>query len=76
MSTQATKITATVPELSEWENQQKIAALAYQFWLARAFQKGSPEADWLRADRKIRGKSTTVRLRRTTVGNFLVSASA
>jgi len=73
MAMQATKITSTLPNLSESEKQQKIAVLAYEFWLARAFRDGSPETDWLRADRKIRGKAGTVRLKRTTVGNFLVS---
>lgn len=29
--------------------QRKIAALAYEFWLARGFQNGSPQQDWLRA---------------------------
>jgi hypothetical protein len=73
MATHATKTTSTLLDLSEPEKQQKIAALAYNFWLARAFRRGSPEKDWLRADREIRGKSGTVRLRRTAVGNFLVS---
>ena len=72
-ATHAAKTTSTLPELSELENQQKIAALAYEFWLARAFRRGSPETDWLRADRTIRGKPGTVSLRRTAAGNFLVS---
>ena len=31
------------------ENQDKIAALAYKYWLARGFQDGSPEEDLMRA---------------------------
>jgi len=73
MANQATKMTSTLPDLSESEKQQKIAALAYEFWLARAFRNGAPERDWLRADREVRGKAGTVKLRRTTVGLFLVA---
>jgi len=73
MANQATKMTSTLPSLSEPEKQQKIAVLAYEFWLARAFRNGSPEKDWLRADREVRHQVGTVRLKRTTVGNFLVS---
>ena len=65
MATQATNVTLTLPDLSESEKQQKIAALAYQYWLERAFRGGSPETDWLRADREVRGKMGTVKLRRT-----------
>jgi|HubBroStandDraft_3_1064219.scaffolds.fasta_scaffold464325_2 hypothetical protein len=32
---------------------QEIAALAYQFWLARGFHDGSPQEDWLRARRTV-----------------------
>ena len=73
MANRTTKMTATLPDLSEPERQQKIAALAYGFWLARAFRGGSPAEDWLRAERKIRGKAGTARLKRTAVGDFLVS---
>jgi hypothetical protein len=72
MATQATKITSILQNLSEWENQQRVAALAYNLWLARGFRRGSPETDWLRADRLIRGTSGKMRLRRTPVGYFLV----
>jgi hypothetical protein len=47
--------------------------VAYEFWLARAFQGGSPAEDWLRAYQRIRCNFGNVRLRRTTVGDFLVS---
>ena len=59
--------------LSESAKQQKIAALAYEFWLIRAFGRGSPETDWLRAERQVRGKTNSVKLKRTSRGNFLVS---
>lgn len=34
--------------------QREIAALAYKLWLARSFQNGSPQEDWLRAQRAVR----------------------
>jgi hypothetical protein len=34
--------------------QREIAALAYQFWLARGFRNGSPQEDWLRAQRAVK----------------------
>lgn len=73
MANQATKMTSTLANLSESEKQQKIATLAYEYWVVRAFRKGSPETDWLRADREVRGKAGTRKLRRTTVANYLVS---
>jgi hypothetical protein len=33
--------------------QREIAALAYKLWLARSFQNGSPQEDWLRAQRAV-----------------------
>jgi len=32
---------------------REIAALAYEFWLSRGFQRGSPQEDWLRAQRAV-----------------------
>jgi hypothetical protein len=33
---------------------EAIALLAYSFWEARGFTGGSPEEDWLRAERELR----------------------
>jgi len=33
---------------------EEIAALAYSYWKARGGQGGSPEEDWLRAERQLR----------------------
>ena len=33
--------------------QDAVARLAYKYWEARGCQGGSPEADWLRAERKL-----------------------
>ena len=36
---------------------QEVARLAYSYWEARGCQGGSPEEDWLRAERELRGRS-------------------
>jgi hypothetical protein len=33
--------------------QREIATLAYKLWLARSFRNGSPQEDWLRAQRTV-----------------------
>jgi hypothetical protein len=33
----------------------EIAHLAYSYWAARGYAGGSPEEDWLRAERELRG---------------------
>lgn len=39
------------------KEEQQITALAYQSWLERAFRNGSPQEDWLWAQRQVqRGK--------------------
>ncbi|MGO9257122.1 MAG: DUF2934 domain-containing protein [Bryobacteraceae bacterium] len=35
---------------------EQIAALAYSYWEARGRQGGSPEADWRRAEKELRGR--------------------
>jgi hypothetical protein len=35
-------------------SQEEIAALAYSYWEARGRQDGSPDEDWLRAERELR----------------------
>jgi hypothetical protein len=36
---------------------EQIAELAYSFWVERGYQNGSPEEDWLRAERELRAQS-------------------
>jgi hypothetical protein len=50
----AAQETATVSSPSRDE----IARLAYAFWEARGFAIGSPEEDWLRAERELMGSVT------------------
>jgi hypothetical protein len=33
--------------------QREITALAFKLWLARGFQNGSPQEDWLKAQREV-----------------------
>jgi hypothetical protein len=33
---------------------EDVALLAYSYWEARNFQSGSPEGDWLRAERELK----------------------
>src|ERR1700676_188375 len=35
-------------------SREAIAKLAYTFWLARGYQSGSEEEDWLRAEQQLR----------------------
>jgi hypothetical protein len=67
------RTSVTSSEISESETQQRVSARAYELWLERAFRSGSPETDWLQADREIRGKVGAVKLRRTEAGLFLVA---
>jgi hypothetical protein len=39
---------------SEAIDRQAIARLAYSYWVARGYNGGSAEEDWLRAEREIR----------------------
>ena len=73
MGSETRKMNSTLPDLSEPEKQQKIAALAFELWLDRAFRGGSPARDWLRAARDFRGKGGAAKLRRTAVGDYLVA---
>ena len=42
-----------VPRNVSPAKKREIAALAYEFWLSRGFQSGSPQEDWLRAQRAV-----------------------
>lgn len=72
MAREATEMTATLREVVEAERHRRVAALAFEFWLARAFRGGSPEADWHRADLEVRRQAGTASRRRTTGRLFLV----
>ena len=45
---------------------QAIEALAYSYWVARGCEGGSPEEDWLRAERELREGLTVVRFSKAT----------
>ena len=48
-----TQLTAALP------SQEQIAALAYLYWEARGCQGGSPEQDWLRAEKELLTSAAT-----------------
>lgn len=37
-------------------SREEIAKLAHSYWIARGYAHGSPEEDWLRAERELRNK--------------------
>jgi hypothetical protein len=76
MAIQATEMTGTLHGLVKRERPQRIAALAFEFWLERAFRDGSPETDWLRADQEVRRKMGAGPRTRTTAGLFLLPPGA
>ena len=45
---------AAIPaaEVAPMSAHDQIAIIAYGYWAARGFQPGSPEQDWLRAERE------------------------
>jgi hypothetical protein len=58
----ATPEIETVAEVIAVENhhtptESSIAALAYTYWAGRGYQGGSPEEDWLRAERELRARA-------------------
>lgn len=41
-------------------SREKIAQLAFRYWESRGCQGGSPEEDWLRAERELRMRTAAV----------------
>ena len=39
-------------------NRDEVAALAYELWLARGCPEGSPEADWMQAEQRLRNSGS------------------
>ncbi len=50
------RITKTVPEQKIVPRPEDIARLAYSYWTGRGCQGGSPEEDWLRAEKELKGR--------------------
>jgi hypothetical protein len=53
MSRDKTQVTRT--NHRKHRDPDTIAALAYHFWILRAPPEGSPEVDWLRAEKELKG---------------------
>ena len=51
---QSSEVAITSSEISP--SHEEIAKLAHSYWAARGFQHGSPEEDWLRAERELTAK--------------------
>jgi hypothetical protein len=49
--------------ISDWQRQKKVADLAYDYWRARRFRNGSPEEDLFRADRELRERVETPKVK-------------
>ena len=61
-SVSSTSETSTPAPASKTEpviDREAIALLAYSYWEARGFTGGSPEEDWLRAERELRSTLAT-----------------
>jgi len=48
-----------LPGAARPNTQKRIALRAFELWLAREFQNGSPQEDWLRAQREVTGARRT-----------------
>jgi hypothetical protein len=46
---------AALEEISEPQNREQIAALAYALWQARGCPDGTPDEDWFQAEQEIVG---------------------
>jgi hypothetical protein len=54
--TGSTAAVEQVTTLASAPTQDEIASLAYLYWEARGCQGGSPEEDWIRAERELRAR--------------------
>jgi hypothetical protein len=55
------RVAAPSSNASQGPSREEIAAKAYSFWVERGMRGGSPEEDWLRAERELRSRTASPR---------------
>ncbi len=51
--TPATSVAEPLAAPAYQPTHEDVAALAYSYWVARGYRGGTPEEDWLRAEREL-----------------------
>jgi hypothetical protein len=57
LAAMAAAITVSSPVVTKTPASDEIARLAYSYWEQRGCQGGSPEEDWLRAERELAARA-------------------
>ena len=57
MANAGMKVIPIAPDVFRTDGREEIAALAFEFWLARGFRGGSPVDDLFRAAREVHART-------------------
>jgi hypothetical protein len=52
------------------KGQREIAVIAFRIWLDRAFKDGSPQEDWIKAQRQVQRRQTRVSVKSAGAAAF------